>query len=244
MAQLFAGTSGFAYTSWKPNFYPAKLASAKFLPHYASRLNCVEVNYTFRTLPAVSTLTKWVASTPEGFLFCPKAHMRITHILKLKEAAQFTEVFLKVIDPLRSARRMGPILFQLPPTLKCDELLLKEYLAILPADLKYAFEFRHASWLNDNVYTVLQERNAALCVAESEKLETPEVLTADFAYFRLRKPDYTPEDVLSIAQNAKQLLAGGRDLYVFFKHEETPEGALNAEGLLQQVRPKPSHDAS
>ena len=235
VAQLFAGTSGFAYTSWKPNFYPAKLASAKFLPHYASRLNCVEVNYTFRTLPSVSTLTKWVATTPEGFLFCPKAHMRITHILKLREAAQFTEVFLKVIDPLRSARRIGPILFQLPPTLKCDEPLLKDYLAILPPDLKYAFEFRHASWLNDNVYTALQKHNAALCVAESEKLETPEVLTANFVYFRLRKPDYTPEDILGIAENAKQLLAGGRDLYVFFKHEETPDGALNAESLLHCV---------
>ncbi len=161
--------------------------------------------------------------------------MRITHILKLREAAQFTEVFLKVIDPLRSARRIGPILFQLPPTLKCDEPLLKDYLAILPPDLKYAFEFRHASWLNDNVYTALQKHNAALCVAESEKLETPEVLTANFVYFRLRKPDYTPEDILGIAENAKQLLAGGRDLYVFFKHEETPDGALNAESLLHCV---------
>jgi len=235
VAHLFAGTSGFAYASWKPNFYPAKLASAKFLPHYASRLNCVEVNYTFRTLPSAGTLTKWVASTPEGFLFCPKAHMRITHILKFREAAQFTEVFLKVIDPLRSARRIGPILFQLPPTLKRDEALLQDYLAILPRDLNYAFEFRHASWLNENVYALLRDRNVALCVAESEKLETPEILTADFAYFRLRKPAYTLDDILRIAENAKQLLAQGRDLFVFFKHEETPDGALNAERLLQFV---------
>ncbi len=236
MAQLYAGTSGFAYTSWKPNFYPAKLASAKFLEHYASRLNCVEVNYTFRTLPSVSTLTKWVACTPEGFLFCPKAHMRLTHILKLREAAQFTEVFFKAVDPLRSARRMGPVLFQLPPTLKADAALLREYLAILPRDLRYAFEFRHSSWLNDEIYAVLRERNVTLCFAESEKLETPEVMTADFAYFRLRKPDYSPEDVAGIAANANRLLARGHDVYVFFKHEETPEGALNAELLLQTVR--------
>ena len=235
MAHLYAGTSGFAYTSWKPGFYPAKLAQAKFLPHYASRLNCVEVNYTFRTLPSTSTLTKWVQNTPEGFLFCPKAHMRITHILKLREAAQFTEVFLKTVDPLRSARRIGPILFQLPPTLKCDAPVLRDYLALLPSDLQYAFEFRHASWLNDEVYDLLRQKGAALCVAESENLETPEVLTAHFAYFRLRKPDYSPEDVTRIAANAKSLLAQGRDLYVFFKHEETPDGALNAELLLKSA---------
>ncbi len=235
MAHLFAGTSGFAYASWKPDFYPAKLPAAKFLPHYASRLNCVEVNYTFRTLPAASTLAKWVASTPESFVFCPKAHMKITHILKLRGAEEFTEVFLKAVDPLRSARRMGPILFQLPPAFKSDVVVLKEFLAILPSDLKYAFEFRHASWLTDNVYDALRAKNAALCVAESENLETPEVQTADFVYFRLRKPDYSVDDVARIAENAKKLLGDRLDLYVFFKHEETPEGALNAVRLLEAV---------
>ena len=234
MGHLYTGTSGFAYASWKPNFYPAKLPAAKFLPHYASRLNAVEVNYTFRTLPSVSTLIKWVANTPEGFLFCPKAHMRITHILKLREAAQFTEVFLKMVDPLRTACRIGPILFQLPPSLKCDPALLSDYLTLLPKDLRFAFEFRHASWLNEGVYHLLQEHGAALCVAESENLETPEVMTANFGYFRLRKPDYTAADVERIAVNAKKLLVH-RDLYVFFKHEETPDGALNAEMLLKAV---------
>jgi len=234
VGHLYTGTSGFAYASWKPNFYPAKLPAAKFLSHYASRLNAVEVNYTFRTLPSVSTLTKWVANTPDGFLFCPKAHMRITHILKLREAAQFTDVFLKVVDPLRSARRIGPILFQLPPTLKCDTALLRDYLALLPKDLRFAFEFRHATWLNDEVYQILKDQGAALCVAESENLETPEVMTANFAYFRLRKPDYTAADVERIAANARKLLVD-RDLYVFFKHEETPDGVLNAEMLLKAI---------
>jgi uncharacterized protein YecE (DUF72 family) len=237
VADLYAGTSGFAYAAWKPNFYPAKLPGAKFLAHYASRLNCVEINYTFRALPSASTLAKWVESTPEHFVFCPKAHMRITHILKLRDAAQFTEVFLKAIDPLRSARRIGPILFQLPPSLKCDLELLKDYLAILPDDLRYAFEFRHASWLGDHVYEALRRKGAALCVAESENLETPEVLTANFAYFRLRKPNYLPEDVARIAANARHLLEQGNDLYVFFKHEETPDGALNAEQLIQAIVP-------
>ena len=235
MAHLYAGTSGFAYASWKPDFYPAKLPAAKFLPHYASRLNCVEVNYTFRTLPAASTLTKWVENTPEHFVFCPKAHMRITHLLKLREAGPFTEVFLKAIDPLRTARRIGPILFQLPPSLKCDVELLRDYLRILPGDLRYAFEFRHESWLREDVYETLRGKGAALCVAESENLETPEVLTAPFAYFRLRKPDYNSQDVVRIAGNARIMLDQGRDVYVFFKHEETPEGALNAEALLRNL---------
>jgi len=235
MAHLYAGTSGFAYASWKPGFYPEKLPAAKFLQHYAGRLNCVEVNYTFRTLPAASTLSKWVDTTPEGFLFCPKAHMRLTHVLKLKEAGPFTEVFLKAVDPLRIARRIGPILFQLPPTFRCNVELLNSYLSSLPPDLKFAFEFRHSSWHTSEVFDCLRAHNTALCIAESESLETPEVLTANFAYFRLRKPDYTPGDITRISENARNLLAQSRDVYVFFKHEETPEGALNAEALLREA---------
>src|ERR1700724_2332003 len=137
MAQLFAGTSGFAYPGWKPRFYPEKLPAKKFLEYYSTRLNAVEINYTFRRLPAVSTLTDWVEATQPGFLFAPKAHMRITHILKLKDAAEFTSLFLKSIDPLRSARRLGPILFQLPPTLPSDLALLVKFLSELPRDLRY-----------------------------------------------------------------------------------------------------------
>lgn len=231
--QLFAGTSGFAYASWKPGFYPAKLPASKFLQYYSGRLNCVEVNYTFRTLPAASTLFKWVAATPDAFVFCPKAHMRITHILKLKEAGPFTEVFLKAIDPLRSARRLGPVLFQLPPSLRCDTGVLAEYLKLLPRDLRFAFEFRHASWLTEEVYDLLRAHNAALCVAESDDLQIPEVITADFIYFRLRKSDYSEEDRISIVENARKLSGTGRDLYLFFKHEETPQGAIYAEEVLK-----------
>lgn len=233
MPRIFAGTSGFAYPSWKPDFYPAKLPATKFLEYYGSRLNCVEINYTFRTLPAASTLTKWVAATPEHFVFCPKAHMRLTHMMKLKEAGPFTEVFLKAIEPLRTSRRLGPVLFQLPPSFRCDVKVLAEYLPLLPRDVRFAFEFRHASWLADEVYALLRDHNAALCVAESETLEVPEVVTADFIYFRLRKPDYSPEDRVRIADNARRLSAAGRDLYIFFKHEDTPHGALYAEEVLK-----------
>jgi uncharacterized protein YecE (DUF72 family) len=235
MANLYAGTSGFAYAAWKPVFYPAKLASKQFLNHYASRLNCVEINYTFRRLPSPSTLENWVAATPPGFVFAVKANQRITHIARLKNAGEATELFFRMIDPLRTARRLGPVLFQLPPNLKCDVPLLRDYLALLPEGLRYAFEFRNESWLAEPAYDELRARNISLCVAESERLEVPEVITADFVYYRLRKPDYTEADVDTFAARAKELLAGGRDLYLMFKHEETPEGALNAETLLRKT---------
>jgi len=235
MATLFAGTSGFAYPAWKPGFYPAKLPANQFLKHYAARLNCVEINYTFRRLPSASTLESWVEATPPGFVFAVKANQRITHIQRLKNAGEATELFLRMIDPLRTSRRLGPILFQLPPQLKCDAGLLQSYLQLLPAGMRYAFEFRHESWLAEPIYDLLRERNISLCVAESEKLEVPEVITADFVYYRLRKPDYSEADVDAIAVRAKELLAGGRDLYLMFKHEETPEGALNAELLRQKT---------
>ncbi|HUK19514.1 MAG TPA: DUF72 domain-containing protein [Bryobacteraceae bacterium] len=232
MATLYAGTSGFAYPNWKPQFYPAKLAAKDFLRHYAGRLNSVEINYTFRRLPAAATLAGWVEATPPGFVFAVKANMRITHILRLKNAEQATEIFFKAIDPLRTSRRLGPVLFQLPPQMKCDVETLRAYLGLLPAGMRYAFEFRHPSWLAEPVYEELRRRNISLCVAESERLEVPEVITADFVYYRLRKPDYTAADIGAFSARARELLATGRDLYLMFKHEETPEGALNAAKVL------------
>ena len=235
MAMLYAGTSGFAYPAWKPGFYPAKLPAKQFLKHYAERLNSVEINYTFRRLPSAGTLKTWVEATPPGFVFAVKANQRITHILRLKNAEEATELFFRMIDPLRTSRRLGPVLFQLPPQMKCDVGLLAGYLALLPAGMRYAFEFRHPSWLTEEVYSLLREHNISLCVAESEKLEVPEVVTADFVYYRLRKPEYTEADVDAIAARSRELLGTGRDLYLMFKHEETPAGAQNAELLLQRV---------
>jgi uncharacterized protein YecE (DUF72 family) len=233
MGRLYAGTSGFAYASWKPAFYPDKLPSAKFLDHYAARLNSVEINYTFRRLASVSTLSKWVESTPAGFVFACKAHMRITHILRLRNASEFLELFFKSIEPLRSARRLGPVLFQLPPAMRADAALLGDFLALLPGDLRFTFEFRHASWFTEPVYELLRRRNASLCAAESDRLETPEVVTADFVYSRLRKASYSAEERAAIAARSREVVAGGRDLYVYFKHEDTADGALYAEELLK-----------
>jgi uncharacterized protein YecE (DUF72 family) len=236
MANLYAGTSGFAYPAWKPGFYPAKLAQKGFLQHYATRLNAVEVNYTFRQLPSASTLENWMKATPEGFVFALKAHQRITHILRLKES-EFNQVFFKAIDPLRVTGRLGPVLFQLPPNFKADPAVLAAFLEKLPADIRCAFEFRNASWLIPEVYQLLEKHQVALCLAESEKFEVPEVFTAGFVYVRLRKPDYSPEDRAEIAQRADRLLASGRDVYAFFKHEEDPAGAIYAEELLHRNPP-------
>jgi uncharacterized protein YecE (DUF72 family) len=233
MAQLFAGTSGFSYPAWKPHFYPKELPATGFLRHYATRLNSVEINYTFRQLPSAKTLEGWVSAAPPGFAFACKAHMRLTHMMKLKDAECFTEVFLKALDPLRAARRLGPVLYQFARTFKCDLDRLDAYLPLLPGDIRFAFEFRHPSWLVDAVYERLSRRNIALCLAESERLEVPKVLTADFGYFRLRKADYPESAREEIAQQVRGLLDGGRDAYVYFKHEEDPHGALWAEELFK-----------
>src|SRR5437899_1926321 len=179
MAQLFAGTSGFSYPAWKQSFYPKAVPSARFLEHYASRLNSVEINYTYRQLPAAKTLEGWLAQTPPDFAFSCKAHMRLTHIMKLQNAESFTEVFLKALEPLRVARRLGPVLYQFAPTFKIDLDRLDAYLPLLPNDIRFAFEFRHPSWLVDAVYERLAQRNMALCLAESDRLEIPKVMTAD-----------------------------------------------------------------
>ncbi len=235
MSQLYAGTSGFAYPQWKPRFYPEDVPQKGFLNYYATRLNSVEINYTFRRLPAAATLAGWVEAAPAGFVFALKAHMRITHLRRLKDAGESTEVFLKAIDPLRSARRLGPILFQLPPQFRADTARLADYLALLPREMRFAFEFRHPSWLNDDTYRLLQDHGVSLCLAESERLEIPHVFTASFVYFRLRKPEYTDTERAEIVNRCRELLNSGKDLYVFFKHEDTPEGALYAEDLLKRL---------
>jgi uncharacterized protein YecE (DUF72 family) len=232
MATLFAGTSGFAYPTWKPDFYPAKLPTKDFLKYYATRLNAVEINYTFRQLPKATTLENWITATPEGFTFVCKAHQRITHILRLRES-EFIEVFFKAIDPLRASRRLGPVLFQLAPNLKADLPLLTAFVEKLPKDIRCAFEFRNKSWLIDEVYRLFEKHGIALCLAESDKFEVPEVVTAGFVYVRLRKEDYSPEERAEVADRVRGMLAEGRDVYVFFKHEDTPAGAVYAEELLK-----------
>ncbi len=233
MASLYCGTSGFAYPSWKPAFYPESVPQKRFLAHYATRLSACEINYSFHRLPSQATIGTWLSDTQPGFVFALKAHQRLTHFLRLQRS-EFTGVFFQAIDVLRLQRRLGPVLFQLPPNLKCDAELLEQFLLDVPDDLRIAFEFRHDSWFDDRIYGILERRNIALCLAESDKLIVPKRITADFVYFRLRKSEYSEAERQDIFEQTENLLAGGRDVYAFFKHEESPAGALYAEELLQR----------
>jgi uncharacterized protein YecE (DUF72 family) len=236
MPELFIGTSGWAYPTWKPDFYPAKLAQKKFLSHYATQLNTVEVNFTFRQLVKETTIQNWIEQTPASFRFGVKAHQVITHIKRLKATEDFVPRFLATIAPLASAGKLGPVLFQLPPNLKADLPLLKDFLALLPRTLPAAFEFRNDSWFADSTWEVLKSHGAALCVAETEERTTPDVATAPFVYYRFRKPTYTAEERREMVARIGEHLAAGRDAFAYFKHEETPEGALYAVDLLRDAR--------
>jgi uncharacterized protein YecE (DUF72 family) len=235
VAQFFAGTSGWAYPSWKPHFYPQKLAQKNFLGFYSSQLNTVEVNFTFRQLVKDTTVQKWIAETPENFRFGVKAHQVITHIKRLKKTEDFVPRFLQTVQPLAQAGKMGPVLFQLPPNMKADAALLQEFLNTLPRAVPTAFEFRHESWLTDEIFTILKSCNRALCVAETEERNTPDVVTADFCYYRYRKPTYTPEERESMVARQREHLSAGRDVFAYFKHEETPQGARYAREILKEV---------
>jgi uncharacterized protein YecE (DUF72 family) len=232
--KVYTGTSGWAYATWKPEFYPAKLSPKKFLGYYASRLNSVEVNYTFRNIPTPELLAEWIEVTPPSFKFAIKAHQRITHFKRLHDAAEVTAEFLDLLQPLRKAKKLGPVLFQLRPDFKCNVPLLKDFLTCLPRGTRAAFEFRNVTWFCDEVYALLRRKNVALCHAESDELETPHIDTADFSYLRLRKNRYLAKARDEISKRVTRLERKG-NVFAYFKHEDTPAGALYAEGLLKNV---------
>jgi uncharacterized protein YecE (DUF72 family) len=233
---LHIGTSGWAYASWKPDFYPAKLPSKKFLEYYATQLNSVEVNFTFRQFPSEAMLLGWLEATGDNFAFSFKASQRITHFARLKSCEELVDRFYASLNPVQGAGRLGVILFQLPPNLKADPLLLDAFLAHAGRPgIRLAFEFRHSSWFAEETYVILKRHEAALCVAESDELESPDVATAPFRCYRLRKSEYSPEEIHGIVAQMRERAKDG-DVFVYFKHEEAPEGALNAVEALRQLR--------
>ena len=238
--RIFAGTSGWAYPTWKPEFYPAGTPAKRFLEFYGSQLTSVEVNYTFRTLPTAKILEGWLASTPPNFRFSFKAPQRITHFKRLRECEGDVAQFLGSLEPVRQAGKLGLLLFQLPPNFKADAALLTAFLAA-PAfhamgATPVAFEFRHESWFSEGIYSVLRERHAALCIAESDELVTPEVHTAgDYTCFRLRRTSGYTEVELDAFARRFTALARERDVYVYFKHEDEPTGPLNATDFLARA---------
>jgi uncharacterized protein YecE (DUF72 family) len=227
---IWVGTSGYNYPEWKGSFYPETLPAAKMLPYYAERFTTVEINYTFYRAPNEKILQGWDSATPERFKLTLKAPKRITHDARLRDCADRVRQFLETASIL--GPKLGALLFQLPPNLKKDVALFDAFLDAFPPRVCAAFEFRHASWLDEEIYARLRARNLALCVADSEKLSTPVEVTADYAYFRLRDEGYGPADIERWARVIEARTAQCRDVYVYFKHEESGKGPQFARELL------------
>lgn len=224
---LHIGTSGWSYPTWKPAFFPEGLPAKRFLEFYATQLNAVELNATFRRMPAAAASAGWIAAATPDFRFAAKAHQSITHFKRLKNADESLRFFLQSLEPLRQSGKLGPILLQVPPNLKADVALLEAFVQLLPQAYKFAFEFRHETWFADPVYEVLKRKNVALCWAESEKIVTPRVTTADFLYHRFRAPEIAEAQLQKIGADLAEQ-ARDKQVYAFFKHEDEPSGALNA----------------
>jgi uncharacterized protein YecE (DUF72 family) len=236
---VWLGCSGWAYPTWKPEFYPPKTPAKKMLEYYATQLNSVEVNYTFRHLPSAATIDGWLSQTGEGFRFSFKAPQRITHIKRLKEASDALSAFYTALLPVIRAGRLGVVLFQLPPNLKADPARLADFLKEAAPEntnaLRVAFEFRHASWFASEIFDLLSQHQAALCVAESDDLETPDVTTAPFSCYRLRKSDYAVAELPQIEARLTAKASQG-EVFAYMKHEDSPKGALQATALLTKLR--------
>jgi uncharacterized protein YecE (DUF72 family) len=227
---IWIGTSGYNYPEWKGSFYPADLPAAKMLPYYAARLPTVEINYTFYRMPNAKLVGGWAAQTPSPYQLTLKTPRRITHDSRLKNCGELVRTFCDVAATLGD--KLGALLVQLPPNLKKDVALFDAFLDELPPRVRAAFEFRHASWLDDEVFARLAARNLALCIADSEKLSTPVRVTADYAYFRLRDEGYTPADIERWADIIVRETSACRDVFVYFKHEEAGKGPEFARELM------------
>jgi len=233
--RVLTGTSGFAYKEWKGAFYPEDLPQSAFLGYYASRLSVVEINNTFYRMPTAAQLDKWAAEVPESFVFVLKVSQRITHQKRLKECGEELAYFLKTAAGL--GPRLGPLLFQLPPYLKKDAPRLRAFLELLPAGTRAAFEFRDASWFDDETYAALREKGVALCIADTDESPSagpPVVPTGGFGYLRLRRVDYDEQALRAWADRVRA--QPWDQAFVFFKHEDAGKGAQLAERFAGIVK--------
>ena len=231
---VWIGTSGYNYPEWKGSFYPDTLPAAKMLPYYAERFPTVEINYTFYRAPNEKILAGWNSATPERYKLTLKAPKRITHDSRLRDCGDRVRQFLETSASL--GPKLGALLFQLPPNFKKDLAVFDAFLETFPPRVCAAFEFRHPSWLDEEVYGRLRARNLALCVADSEKLSTPVEITADYAYFRLRDEGYLADDIARWAETIAERTSACRDVFVYFKHEEEGKGPEFARMLMDHLR--------
>jgi uncharacterized protein YecE (DUF72 family) len=227
---FYVGTSGYSYPKWKGSFYPAKTPAKEMLGFYAARFRTVEINNTFYRPPVASALRSWADQVPADFRFVLKAPQEVTHVRRLAGAGELVASLLEVTGTLKE--RLGPLLFQLPPNFKKDVPRLRAFLALLTPGCRAALEFRHPSWFDEQVFGLLREHRAALCVADAaDDLEVPFVATADWGYLRLRRPDY--DDAALTAWAARMKAQSWRDCFVFFKHEDAGKGPQMAARLLE-----------
>jgi uncharacterized protein YecE (DUF72 family) len=228
---VIVGTSGYSYKEWKGSFYPADLPAAKMLPFYATHFGSVEVNNTFYRMPDEKTVLKWAAEVPDGFTFVLKAPQRITHHKRLTGAEDVVQYFLEVAAGL--GPKLGPLLFQLPPNLRKDTEKLRTFLTLIPRPYRVALEVRHESWIEDDVYDVLRERDVALCLSDTDEVADPDTLivkTASWGYLRLRRAEYSDEQLAAWSRRIDA--QSWADAYVFFKHEDEGKGPAFAKRFL------------
>lgn len=229
---LYVGTSGYSYKEWKGRFYPEKLPDKQMLHFYGEHFRTVEINNTFHRMPRVSVLEGWAEKVPADFRFVLKAPQRITHIQRLQDVDDSVSYLLEVSSVLKE--RLGPLLFQLPPGLKKDLPRLGDFLALFPPQVRVAFEFRHQSWFDDDVFSLLHDHQAVLCIAEAENnLEVPFVATGRWGYLRLRRPDYGDEELKAWVERVRE--QEWEDVFVFFKHEDEARGPEMARRFLELI---------
>ena len=227
---LYVGTSGYSYSEWKGSFYPEELPEKEMLRFYSGRFQAVEINATFHRMPKVPLLEGWASEVPESFRFVLKAPQQITHFQRLKDVDDPLSYLFDVAGVLE--QRLGAVFFQLPPNLKKDLPRLRDFLSLVPPGRRVAFEFRHQSWFDEELFALLRRNNAALCIADAENdLEIPFVSTADWGYLRLRRPDYQAGDLKRWVKKVQEQLWS--DTFVFFKHEDEARGPLFAKRFLE-----------
>ncbi len=230
--KVYAGTSGFGHAEWKGKFYPEKIRSGDMLRFYAERLGTVEINNTFYHMPAQNVLLSWAVQVPSDFIFAVKAPQVITHLKQMKNASGEVERLFRALSVLE--QKQGPVLFQLPASFRIDTVLLKDFLSILPSDRLCAFEFRSPTWFTDQVFGLLADKRCSLCIADTDERPAEEIATtANWGYLRLRRSDYTDENLLKWAERI--LALQWETTYVFFKHEDGARGPEQAMTLLERI---------
>lgn len=228
--KIQVGTSGYGYKEWKGIFYPEKISPKAMLAFYAERLGAVEINYTFYHLPTPGVLAAWAEQVPDDFAFALKASQVITHRKRLRQVEEETGFFFQSLSALGG--KMGPVLFQFPPSFRADRAALADFLSLLPARRRCAFEFRHHSWLTPEILELLHDHGCSLCLADTDESPVSELIsTADWGYLRLRRANYSPAELAEWL--ARVQAQPWQSAYLFFKHDEEGREAKGPEAAIR-----------